>query len=62
MNYMGYVETSAPQMRSLQTETADLFMTIAADGVPAGSYALSEEQDVWTAIRGFFQQQAVNGE
>ncbi len=60
VNYMGYVETSAPQMRSLQTETADLFMSIVADGINAGSYALSEEQDVWTAIRGFFQQQAVN--
>lgn len=60
VNYMGYVETSAPQLRSLQTETADLFMAIAADGISAGSYALNEEQDVWTAIRGFFQQQSVN--
>ncbi len=59
VNYMGYVETSAPQIRSLQTETADLYMAIAADGINAGSYALSEEQDVWAAIRGFFQQQSV---
>ncbi len=61
-NFMGYVETSTANMNSLHTETANLYKNLARAGALVGSYALSEEQDVWDAIRGFFQQQSVTDE
>jgi hypothetical protein len=62
VNFMGYVETSGPQMKALRTETADLFRESASQGTPAGSYPLGEESDVWEAIRGFFRQQQATEE
>ena len=61
-NFMGYVETSTANMNSLHTETANLYKNLARAGALVGSYALREEQDVWDAIRGFFQQQSVTDE
>ena len=59
-NFMGYIETSTVNINSLHTETASLFRHLAQDGAPVGAYAMSEEQDIWDAIRSFFQQQAVS--
>lgn len=57
-NFMGYLETSVGNIGNLRTETANLFRDLAEAGAFTGSYVLGEEQDVWDAIRGFFQQQA----
>ncbi len=61
-NFMGYLETSAGNIGNLHTETANLFRNLAEAGALVGSYVLSEEQDVWDAIRGFFRQQTVEEE
>lgn len=57
-NYMGYVETSPPSRAGLDTEIGELFQQLSEDGLPVGAYALSEEEDVWEAIRSFFRRQA----
>ena len=56
-NYLGYVETPASEDRALETETADIFKSLTAAGGPAGSFALTDTDAVWEAIRGFFQDQ-----
>lgn len=60
VNFMGYLETSIVQMKTLNTETAELFKAVAERGAPAGSFALTREEDVWEAIRSFFKQQAAD--
>jgi uncharacterized sporulation protein YeaH/YhbH (DUF444 family) len=57
-NYSGYLEVSGTGQRPLATETGMLFKDINAAGKPAGSFALSRVEDVWDAIRHFFQHQA----
>jgi sporulation protein YhbH len=61
-NYSGYLEVSGTGQRPLATETGQLFREINADGLPAGSFALSRVEDVWDAIRHFFQHQAQDAE
>jgi uncharacterized sporulation protein YeaH/YhbH (DUF444 family) len=56
-SYLGYVETPASAERALDTETAKIFQALAATGAPAGSYALTGNDAVWEAIRGFFHDQ-----
>lgn len=58
-SYMGYVETSASAERALDTETGKIFSAVGEAGASATSYALTSDESVWDAIRGFFQQQAV---
>lgn len=57
-NFMGYVETPASPDRALKTETADLFRTAGERGAHASSYALCANDDVWSAIRAFFLEEA----
>ena len=57
-SYMGYVETSASEERALDTETGKIFDAVSAAGAAASSYALTSDESVWEAIRGFFQRQA----
>ncbi len=57
-NYMGYVETSPPSRDGLDTEIGETFARLSEAGLPVGAYALTEEEDVWEAIRGFFRGQA----
>jgi hypothetical protein len=57
-NYLGYVETPASADRALTTETAKIFDSIAASGVPTSNFALTTNDSVWEAIRGFFQERA----
>jgi uncharacterized sporulation protein YeaH/YhbH (DUF444 family) len=57
-NYLGYVETPASEERALETETADIFKALADRGGPCGSFALTDTDAVWNAIRVFFQDQA----
>jgi len=60
-NYLGYVETPATAERALQTETAKIFGEIEEGGTAAGSFALTDSDSVWEAIRGFFKEQAEEG-
>lgn len=60
-NYIGYVETPATAERALQTETAKIFGAVQEGGAAASSYALTDSDSVWDAIRGFFQEQAIEG-
>ncbi len=55
-NYTGYIETPATEERALDTETAAIFDSVAGQGGVIGRYALTSNESVWTAIRGFFQQ------
>ena len=57
-SFMGYIETSASPQRALDTETARIFAELSAQGVPAGRYALTDDDSIWAAIRAFFQEQA----
>jgi len=57
-NYSGYLEVSGTGQRPLATETGALFKEINAEGKPAGSFALTRVEDVWDAVRHFFQHQA----
>lgn len=56
-SFIGYVETPASEDRALDTETAAIFKAVGDDGCPMGSYALTTNESVWSAIRAFFQEQ-----
>ena len=57
-NYCGYLEVSATAERELASETGALFKSFAAAGKAVGSFPLGRAEDVWNAVRHFFQQQA----
>jgi len=57
-NCIGYIETPASAERALETETAGIFKAAQDAGAPASSFALTNDESVWAAIRGFFQQHA----
>jgi sporulation protein YhbH len=61
-NYMGYVETSPPSRDGLDTEIGELFDQLSGSNLPVGAYALTEEEDVWEAIRSFFRAQVGESE
>jgi uncharacterized sporulation protein YeaH/YhbH (DUF444 family) len=52
--YTGYVEVASGLARPLATETGRLFAEAAAAGLPVGSYAIDDFDDVWDAVRHFF--------
>ena len=60
-SYMGYIETPASAERALQTETAKIFDAARENGASTGSFALTDNDSIWEAIRGFFREQ-VNAE
>ena len=57
-NFCGYLETLAPGISEVKTNTWRLFTDLASEGRAVGAYPLGVEDDVWSAIRGFFQHQA----
>lgn len=57
-NYLGYIETPASADRALQTETAKIFNAVQEGGAAASSFALTDDDSVWEAIRAFFNEQA----
>lgn len=57
-NYCGYLEVSSASQRQLATETGGLFKALADAGKPVGSFALNRVEDIWEAVRHFFQHQA----
>ena len=58
VNFMGFVETPQNPLESGRSETGQLFRSLAARGLPVGSYTLHKDSDIWEAIRRFFQHQA----
>jgi hypothetical protein len=42
----------------MDTEIAAIWQRLAADDLPVGSYMLSEDADIWPAIKAFFTDQA----
>jgi len=57
-NYCGYLEVSSGAQRQLSTETGQLFKALAERGRAAGSFAVGAIEDIWQAVRHFFQHQA----
>ena len=57
-NYAGYLEVSAMSQQHLGTEVGALFKALSAQRKPVGSFAISRVEDVWDAVRHFFQHQA----
>ncbi|MED5595407.1 DUF444 family protein [Janthinobacterium sp. P210006] len=62
LNYIGYVETLPGVPRSLETEMHSLFAEQERRGLPLHSSLLSKPDDVWAAIRTFFQHEAADAE
>ncbi|MEG0880497.1 MAG: DUF444 family protein [Janthinobacterium sp.] len=62
LNYMGYVETVPGVPRSLETEMHGLFAEQERRGLPLHSSILSKSDDIWAAIRTFFQHEAADTE
>ena len=62
LNYMGYVETLPGVPRSLETEMHSLCAEQERRGLPLHSSILSKPDDVWAAIRTFFQHEAADTE
>jgi len=58
MNFLGYAEVSGRHHQRLNTEVGVLFRRLQEQGAPCGSYAISNEADIWPAIKAFFTQQA----
>lgn len=56
-SFMGYIETPSSEERALTTETAKIFSAVNEAGAASGSYALTSNDSIWKAIRGFFQEQ-----
>ncbi|OBV37744.1 DUF444 family protein [Janthinobacterium psychrotolerans] len=55
LNYMGYVETATGMPRALETETRALCLQQARRGLPLQTSILSGPDDIWPALRSFFQ-------
>lgn len=57
-SFMGFLETGQSGQALLETETARMFRYLESHKLPVASYGLSDADDVWQAIRAFFQHQA----
>ncbi len=57
LNYAGYIETMAGGGIP-RTEMNALFSELARRGLPAAAMPVSSQEDVWSAIRHFFSEQA----
>ena len=63
VNYAGYVETGGiATFRPRETQLAEVFAELKAGGAPVGTSHLGSQDDVWTAIRAFFTEEATHGE
>lgn len=58
ISFLGYAEVSGRHHQRLNTEVGVLFRRLTEQGAPAGSYAISSENDIWPAIKAFFTEQA----
>ncbi|WP_219118191.1 DUF444 family protein [Janthinobacterium sp. UMAB-56] len=62
LNYMGYVETVPGAPRSLETEMHSVCAEQHRRGLPLHSSILNKNDDIWAAIRTFFQHEAADTE
>jgi uncharacterized protein len=59
VNYAGYVETGGiATFRPRETQLAELFAELKTQDLPVGTSHLAAQEDVWRAIREFFQQES----
>ena len=59
VNYAGYVETGGvATFRPRETQLAETFAELKAQGAPVGISHLASQEDIWRAIREFFKEQA----
>ncbi|MCS6946804.1 MAG: DUF444 family protein [Steroidobacteraceae bacterium] len=56
-NYCGYIEIGAAAYRQSATETSEMFAAMASEGLPVGSFQVHGFEDIWKAVRHFFQHQ-----
>jgi hypothetical protein len=57
MNFFGYLEVSSGYNQHLDTEMGNLFRAMEGQDAPVGSFAVTDEADIWPAIKAFFQSQ-----
>ena len=58
LNYAGYAEVGRSGMRPHPTEINEMFQELERKGFPAAAALVERQEDVWQAIRTFFQDQA----
>lgn len=58
LNYAGYAEIGTRGSRPESTELGALFGQLRHKGLPAAAASIASQDDVWGAIRTFFQEQA----
>ncbi|OGA92425.1 MAG: hypothetical protein A3G27_07790 [Betaproteobacteria bacterium RIFCSPLOWO2_12_FULL_66_14] len=58
LNYAGYAEVGRSGMRPHPTEINEMFHELERKGFPAAAALVERQEDVWQAIRTFFQDQA----
>lgn len=61
VNFMGFLETPQNFLENGRSETGRVFAALAARGHPVASYTAHAQDDIWQAIRAFFQQEAGGG-
>ena len=57
-NYIGYVQTGSFGPTAAHTELAQITAELKEEGLPVGYALLSRHEEIWQAIRTFFQEQA----
>ncbi len=58
VNFFGFVETPQNRFESSRSETGRLVKSLEARNLPVASYSVHGDNDIWEAIRTFFQRQA----
>ena len=58
LNYGGFIEIRSPYAACPATEMGGIFATLQREGLPLGIAHVTSREDVWKALRQFFQQQA----
>ena len=58
VNFLGFVETPQNPHESGVSETGRLFRSLESRDYPVGTYTIHDRNDVWNAVRRFFQRQA----
>ncbi|MCI3951341.1 MAG: hypothetical protein K0R53_838, partial [Burkholderiales bacterium] len=58
LNYLGYVELRTSHGISLQTEMSSILNELQEEHPAIGVRQVASQEDVWTALREFFQQQS----
>lgn len=62
LNYLGYVEIRPSYGRSSETEMSAILTELKRDHPAVGVAQITGQEDIWTALRQFFQQQAGKAE